>query len=959
MRPRLRPQIIAAAIATCFAAGVQALPTAPVVAHGTASFAQSGNVLSVTNSNGAIIHWQSFGIGAGETVNFIQPSASSAVLNQVIGAGGAPEMSRIYGTLTSNGRVWLVNPSGILIGPGAVIDTAGFVASTLTVRAEDFLAGRLSFQATPGAGEVINQGEIKTPLGGSVYLVGANVTNEGLIRTPGGETILAAGQTVNLIDTATPGVKVELTGGAGNATNLGQIMAEAGRIGIAGSLVRNSGLLDASSVVEEGGRIFLKASQDTYVDGAGRIVATGTKGGRVEVLGHRVAVMDQAEIDASGKNGGGTILVGGDYQGKNPDVQNAQITYFGPEATLRANATEVGAGGTAIVWADDTTRAYGRIEARGGPNGGNGGIVETSGHQFLDIEGVIVDTRAPLGQVGNWLLDPGSICVYGGATNCGNGYSFYQTDTSLNTSLTTTSVTLQTDSYGSGDIVFSNATISSTAYGLTLYAYGGGSSTGNIVFNNTTLSLGGSLTMYGGWDGGVTSPNVVPDRGDILMASSSITAVGPIYMKAGKNIALDRVTSTTGNVTIDAYRQILDNNGGAVNITANGGANATISLTSQNGSPNNTMLAISTDTAGNFASLTATVSGGTNGDIYIRHQGDAPGSVYMTNSYASYGDIHFRASGNMSAGSNYSFSTNASANSSVFLGADGNLDYQGPSININNVDEIALYAGNTLTVSSSVSAPQVWLGAGSQVIVNAGVTSTSTTLGIAAGLTPALVWSLVGDFNGPPMSLSQFINLPTGLAGNITLNAPVIASQSSVGLMANGNITLNGPAYVEAAQDVYLQLRSPSSRLEFNNPTAVMAPPYIWAKAPSTIYLDFPNLSGGGVYINGVPSLTPINGSGLFFGPNKTPASPGFGLVLTYGASNPIINTVTETVNQSTANDPTIYDELPELETIATLGFDSSDNTIGGGENEFAQTQTSEEREDTRLKKRKFAQCRG
>jgi filamentous hemagglutinin family protein len=194
----------------------------------------------VTNSNGAIINWQQFNIGAGETTHFAQASASSSVLNRVL----ANDPSLIYGTLSSNGRVWLVNPAGILVGAGGRVDVAGFVASTLNISNADFLAGRNLFVNDGTAQNVINQGEIRTPSGGSVYLIGSNVTNEGLIHTPAGETILAAGQTVSLIDSATPGVKVDITGAAGNATNLGQITADAGRIGIAGVIVRNSGTLE-------------------------------------------------------------------------------------------------------------------------------------------------------------------------------------------------------------------------------------------------------------------------------------------------------------------------------------------------------------------------------------------------------------------------------------------------------------------------------------------------------------------------------------------------------------------------------------------------------------------------------------------------------------------------------------------------------------------------------------------
>ncbi|HEY5292505.1 MAG TPA: filamentous hemagglutinin N-terminal domain-containing protein, partial [Burkholderiales bacterium] len=348
-----RKRLIVVAISACFTtAPAWANPTGPQVVNGSASIAQTGNLLTVTNSNGAIINWNTFSIAAGETTRFNQPSVSSSVLNRVL----LPEPSVLLGTLSSNGRVWLVNSSGIVVGPGARIDVAAFIASTLPVRNEDFLAGRLNFQATPNAGKVENYGQITTPSGGSVYLVAPNVENHGTITAPNGEVILVAGQRVELIDTGTPGVKVEVVGAEGNATNLGSIVSEAGRIGIAGVLVKNSGTLNASSLVNEGGRVFLKASQDAYVDGSGRIVATGTKGGSIEVLGNRVAVMDQAQLDASGNTGGGSVLVGGDYQGKNPDVQNANITYFGPQASIKADATQNGDGGKVIVWADDTTR---------------------------------------------------------------------------------------------------------------------------------------------------------------------------------------------------------------------------------------------------------------------------------------------------------------------------------------------------------------------------------------------------------------------------------------------------------------------------------------------------------------------------------------------------------------------------------------------------------------------------
>ena len=407
-RPTMVARLGLAAVgAWFFTAPALSNPVNPFVVNGSASFNQVGNVLTVTNSNGAIINWQQFNIDAGQTTRFIQASASSSVLNRVLAA----DPSVILGNLTSNGRVWLVNPAGIFVGRGARIDAAGFVASTLNVTNADFLAGRHLFVGVGTARNVVNQGEISTPAGGSVYLIGGNVSNESIIITPQGETILAAGTTVSLIDTATPGVKVDITGAEGNVTNLGLITAEAGRIGIAGVIVRNSGILNASSVVSDGGRIFLTASQDAYVDAGGRIVTTGIRGGNVEVLGNRVSVTDNAEIDASGSNGGGRIMIGGDYQGKNPEIRNASISYFGPAARLRTDATEVGDGGTVTVWADDATRAYGNISARGGALGGDGGLVATSGLRYLDFQSS-VDTGAPHGRGGTLLLDPENVALH-------------------------------------------------------------------------------------------------------------------------------------------------------------------------------------------------------------------------------------------------------------------------------------------------------------------------------------------------------------------------------------------------------------------------------------------------------------------------------------------------------------------------------------------------------------------
>ncbi len=270
----IKPTALALAVAACFSGAALANPTNPTVVHGTASFQQAGNILNITNSANAIINWGSFSISVGELTRFIQPSALSAVLNRVTGQ----DPSVILGALQSNGRVFLINPNGILFGAGSQVDVAGLVASTLNLSNDDFLNNRMRFTDGAGAGSVVNQGQIT---GGSVYLVGNAVTNNGLITSPNGEVVLAAGNSVELVNPGTPNLRVEVVAGDNEARNLGTISAEAGRIGIYAGLIRNSGTLNASSAVAEGGRILLKAKKDITLESTSVIDASGRGGGEI------------------------------------------------------------------------------------------------------------------------------------------------------------------------------------------------------------------------------------------------------------------------------------------------------------------------------------------------------------------------------------------------------------------------------------------------------------------------------------------------------------------------------------------------------------------------------------------------------------------------------------------------------------------------------------------------------
>ena len=304
----LRPKLIASMVAACFAAPhvAQANPVGASVAVGQASFASQGSTLNITNSPGAVINWQGFSINAGETTRFIQQSTASSVLNRVLGA----DPSVILGNLQSNGKVFLINPAGIMVGQGARIDVAGFVASTLNLSNQDFANGRLNFQSNPLAGSLTNAGLITTPEGGSVFLVAPNVANSGVISAQQGEVILAAGNSVQLVDTGTPGVRVELSTTDGNkAENLGTIIANTGKIGLVGALVRNSGRINADQVTRGAdGRVFLRAKKDVTLDSSSVITASGDRGGDISIQAETGTALVSGRVEATGSAGKGGLL---------------------------------------------------------------------------------------------------------------------------------------------------------------------------------------------------------------------------------------------------------------------------------------------------------------------------------------------------------------------------------------------------------------------------------------------------------------------------------------------------------------------------------------------------------------------------------------------------------------------------------------------------------------------------
>ena len=413
---------------------VQAGPRDGKVISGVVDFEQpdASRLNVIQGTDRAIVDWRSFSIGAGEHVDFQQPSSTSMTLNRVTGSA----RSDIFGRLTANGTVLLINPSGILFGQGATVDVSGLVATTIDLRNDDFLKGRFDFDINRlPANVVVNRGEITAAEGGLVALVAPGVENSGVIRARLGRVALASGNRFTLdlhgdrlVQLAVDDrVAARLAGPEGAALtslvgNSGVISAAGGTVllsavgarDVVDQVINMDGIIEARSVAERDGEIILLGVGEGIVRAGGGLDASGRDagevGGRVSILGERVGLIGNAAVDASGHIGGGEVLVGGNYQGRGPE-RNAEYTTVGRDVVIRADAARRGDGGRAIVWSDGVTRFFGTISARGGRLAGDGGLAEVSGKRNLQFAPRRIDLGAPAGATGKLLLDPRDIVI--------------------------------------------------------------------------------------------------------------------------------------------------------------------------------------------------------------------------------------------------------------------------------------------------------------------------------------------------------------------------------------------------------------------------------------------------------------------------------------------------------------------------------------------------------------------
>lgn len=519
---------LAVAVACGLPAGALAQPVvAPNgVVHGGAQFFYNGQNLLVITTNGArtnhsVINYSSFSVPGGSLTEIRQPSDLSTSIGRVTGA----TRSEIFGTLLSNGRLVLVNPSGIVFGPASQVDTAAFTASTLSLGQDDAIAGRMLFSGGDQALAV--QGRIVGRSGDVVLIapqvqVHAGTPQQPVLVQSQGATVLAAGQQVEITGRGLEGIRMQVQAPANQAVNLGHLQGDA--VAIFAGTLKHSGQATAHALSTEGGKVVLKAAGDNLVSGTVTAQRADGRGGSIDVLGERVGLQAGALLQASGPNGGGQVRVGGGFQGRDAGVPNARTTTVDAQARIAADATAQGDGGRVIVWSDEHTRMAGQVSARGGAAGGNGGFAEVSGKKYLEYTGR-ADLRAPRGRFGTLLLDPEYLDIVDGAV--GGSTTNTITDADLSSQLNDASVQLST----------TTSTASSGGGMIKLHA---GADVGWSTGTTLSLVAGGGVEIFGALNGAnghvdlQANDGYVFGNGSIRATSLFVRSQGSTGPSAGK-----------------------------------------------------------------------------------------------------------------------------------------------------------------------------------------------------------------------------------------------------------------------------------------------------------------------------------------------------------------------------------------------------------------------------------------
>ncbi|MEW3725812.1 MBG domain-containing protein [Pseudomonas aeruginosa] len=571
--------VLAASSTLMFAiASINAAMAAPTGAQFNPSeikISQQGKTTLIDQSTQrAIINWKGFDVSADEAVRFNQPGVTSSTLNRVT----AGQESVIAGRISAPGQVIIYNSNGVVFSGSAKVDVGSLITTTANISDEHFRQGKLIFDqpGNPDA-RIVNDGSISVAEKGLAAFVAPSVANNGVINARLGTVAMAAGNaaTIDLYGDGLVSIAVTdpVTRKPQDAqalvSNGGAIQADGGSVLItaeqASRVVDNavnlSGVILARGTeVREGSVALVSKSGDIQV--AGKIDVSGPKsGGDVLVSGQQVALASTASIDARGAAQGGSVRIGGDFQGRGelPRAKNATLA---KGASIDVSATGKGNGGLAVVWSDGNTRMDGRILARGGAQGGNGGLVETSGKVNLSIaDSAYVSVAAPYGNGGTWLLDPTTLRIVasGGTSGSVGGANGASGDATVNASVVTGAlaggkVTLSASDRLSVEAPLITSNLGGASRGLELIATGPAGAvdiSAPILFRNGSLAIraGGNISFL---SGGTPQTSGIVDLGSGTLWMQTSTA-GKISQQAGTALIAANLAGRAGSIDLASW----------------------------------------------------------------------------------------------------------------------------------------------------------------------------------------------------------------------------------------------------------------------------------------------------------------------------------------------------------------------------------------------------------------------
>lgn len=812
---------------------VSAAPLGEVIIDGQATITRPDAQTTVVeqSTQNSIINWNSFSIANQEFVRYIQPNANAISLNRV--TGGQP--SEILGNLSANGQVFLVNTHGVYFGPGSQVDVAGLVATTLDISDQDFKNHHYVF-ANGNGGNVTNEGRIRTRPGGYSVLAGERVVNKGRIDADLGQIALVSGSKMTMSVDANGLISVAVDDAALSSSagviNDGVLSADGGRILVSARVadhlvstaVNNTGLIEASSIVEANGEIYLVGDGGNVVN-SGTIVSDSLADGRTG----RVELRSSNDIDLSPTS---VISASGANDG----------VFDGGEIRLIAD-------GSLIMQPGSLTRV------EGGAMGGNGGFLELSGAGGLRLDGRYSGRTYQDGyQNGSLYIDPQNIRIATGGTVIGSGSLHASSGSSLSTLTIDPNMSggawSNVSLFAQGNITLDAPLADSDLPSGGSLSLGAGSSINisNFIgsqaapFNHSvTMTANGNIRVAGAVGGSGAGIYLGGANALSLVADADHNGLGDVVVESNDGIGI--VSATTGNISISgANLSVL---GGTSSIAAYAliqTASGDISINTTNGVriTGGSALHGSNTSAGD---VSAKVLSGNNIDITTGSGGivvqggigtiggaTAPASVDASAILAANNNLTINGTGDIavnggSAQASASTSFAVPGGSIVATGAgaieadadgnqtgtltivnDGSLTLRGAQLGaLSGSASAHAYGSASVSVDASakLSGYDVVLDVGGAIALNGGVGSASATATAGSSASASAVAStrIVAERN---------VSIDTGRIsqGDITLTAG--SAHVSASGSGNGSADANGDAQISAGNDVAITLSSGS-----------------------------------------------------------------------------------------------------------------------------------------------------